>query len=304
MTIRTRIAPSNTGSDIHAGNVRTALFNYLFAKQMKGVFVFRVEDSDLVRSKIEYADNIANTLNWLGLKADEGYKIGGDFGPYLQTQKIERYKQVADTLIERGFAYRCYCTPDYLNTLRNTLPENRRATFRYPGICRDRKLWPHNQDYVVRLKAPLEGSVSWNDIVFAHIEIPNKENYDWVLMRSNGIPLYNFGCVVDDYDQKITHIIRGRDHIGNTNCQIILHQMLGSHEIKYCHLPMMLGPDGGKMAKRHGASTISAFREMGYTPGAILNYLLRFGFGSGDQEIFTMEEMIEKFSRSLWQERW
>jgi glutamyl-tRNA synthetase len=294
--IRVRWAPSNTGSDVHVGNVRTVLFNYLFAKKMGGVSVFRIEDSDIARSKEEYADNIANTLNWLGLKADEGYKIGGDLGPYQQTHKLKRYSQVADELIERGLAYRCYCTADNLNKLRQALPENKRDTFRYPGICRDRKDWPENQDYVIRLKAPTEGSVSWDDITFGRIEIPNVENYDWVLMRCNGIPLYNFGCVIDDYDQKITHIIRGRDHIGNTNCQIILHQMMGSQPIKFAHLPMMLGPDGSKLSKRHGAATISAFRDMGYTPGAILNYLLRFGFGFGNQEIFSMEEMLDKFT--------
>lgn len=245
--IRVRWAPSNTGPDIHAGNLRTILFNYLFAKQKGGCTIFRVEDSDIARSKPEYADAIANTLDWIGLRADEGYKIGGDYGPYLQTEKLARYKQVADEWIERGLAYRCYCTPDELNALRNQLPENMRHTFRYPSICRDRKDWPANKDYVIRMVAPTEGVVEWDDVVFKKMIVPNKENYDWVIMRSNSIPLYNFGCAIDDYDQKITHIIRGKDHISNTPQQKIMHQYLGTQELVFCHLPMLLGSDGLKV---------------------------------------------------------
>ena len=294
--IRVRWAPSNTGSDVHVGNVRTILFNYLFAKKNGGVTVFRVEDSDVARSKPEYADSIADTLDWLGLRADEGYKIGGDKGPYLQTQKLNRYKQVADELIEKGHAYRCYCMQEELTALRNQLPEKERHTFRYPGICRDRKDWPKDKDYVVRLKAPTEGSVEWDDLVFGKIVVPNKENFDWVLMRSNGIPLYNYGCTLDDFDQGITHVIRGRDHIGNTNCQKLLHQLLGSQHIEYAHLPMMLGADRSKLSKRHGSVSISEYRKAGYSPNGILNYLVRFGWGFKNQEIFSLEELVDKFS--------
>lgn len=294
--IRVRWAPSNTGSDIHVGNLRTILYNYLFAKKVGGKTIFRIEDSDLVRSKEEYADNISNTLNWLGLTADEGYKIGGDYGPYQQSKKFYRYKQVANELIEKGFAYRCYCTNDELNALRASLPEKQQHTFRYPGICRDRKDWPKNKDYVVRLKAPTEGFVEWNDIVFNKIVVPNKENFDWVLIRSNGSPLYNFGCCVCDYDQKITHVIRGKDHIVNTNCQKIIHSMLGSQEIKYCHLPMMLGQDKTKLSKRHASVSVSDYKNAGYSVNGILNYIVRFGWGYGNQELFSMDELIEKFS--------
>lgn len=294
--IRVRWAPSNTGPDVHVGNVRTILFNYLFAKKNGGTTVFRVEDSDLARSKPEYADAIAATLDWLGLRADEGYKIGGDFGPYLQTEKLARYKQVAEEWIERGLAYRCYCTPDGLTALRNQLPENRRQTFRYPGICRDRKLENKGQDYVIRMVSPTDGKVEWDDVVFGKMVVPNKENYDWVIMRANGIPLYNFGCAVDDYDQKITHVIRGRDHTVNTPQQCIMHTYLSSHPITYCHLPMMLGGDGSKLSKRHASVSITDYRNAGYTKNAILNYLVRFGWGSGDKELFTMEELIEEFS--------
>jgi glutamyl-tRNA synthetase len=296
MTIRVRWAPSNTGPDVHIGNVRTILFNYLLARKLGATTVFRIEDSDIARSKPEYADAISDTLNWLGLTADEGYRIGGDFGPYTQTAKLDRYKQVSDTLIEKGLAYRCYCTNDELNALRNQLPEKMRHTFRYPGICRDRKEWPKDKDYVVRMVAPTEGSVELNDIVFGKIITPNIENYDWVIMRSNGIPLYNFGCAVDDYDQQITHIIRGRDHIINTPCQIILHSYLGTRDIKFAHLPMMLGPDGAKLSKRHGSVSISEYRKNGYTASGILNYLAKFGWGHKNQEIFSMNDLIEKFS--------
>lgn len=294
--IRVRWAPSNTGPDVHIGNVRTILFNYLFAKKNKGTTIFRIEDSDLIRSKPEYADAISDSLNWLGLTADEGYKIGGDYGPYLQTDKINRYKKVADELIQKGLAYRCYCTSEELNALRNEMPEKLRDRFRYPNICRDRKDWPNDKDYVVRIKAPTEGSVSWDDIVFKKMVVPNKENYDWVIMRGNGIPLYNFGCCVDDLDQKITHVIRGRDHTINTNIQILIHQMLGTHNITFCHLPMMLGQDGAKLSKRHAAVSINDYRLAGYSPSGILNYLVRFGFGFGNQEIFSMEDLVEKFS--------
>ncbi len=294
--IRVRSAPSNTGPDIHAGNCRTILLNHLFARRYGGRTVFRIEDSDIARSKIEYADAIADTLNWVGLRADEGYGIGGDYGPYLQTQKLARYKAVANELIERGVAYRCYCTQEELTNLRNQLPEKQRQTFRYPGICRDRKDYPANKGYVVRLKAPTEGAIEWDDLVFGKIVVPNKENYDWVLMRDNGIPLYNFGCVIDDYDQKITHIIRGRDHMINNPIQIMLHQLLGSQEIRYAHLPMMLGQDKSKLSKRHGSCTITEYKNAGYTPSAILNYLCRFGWGYGNQEIFSMDDLISKFS--------
>lgn len=294
--IRVRWAPSNTGPDVHVGNVRTVLFNYLFAKKNGGTTIFRIEDSDLARSKMEYADNIADTLDWLGLRADEGYRIGGSKGPYLQTQKLDRYKKLADELIERGHAYRCYCTQDEMNTLRNALPENQRHTFRYPGICRDRKDYPANKDYVVRLKAPTEGNVEWDDLVFGKMVIPNKENYDWVLMRSSGIPLYNYGCAIDDNDQKISHCLRGKDHIPNTPCQMILHKILGSQHITYAHLPMMLGQDRAKLSKRHASVSISDYKNAGYSPNGILSYLCKFGWGYKNQEVFSLEELVEKFS--------
>jgi glutamyl-tRNA synthetase len=295
-SIRVRWAPSNTGPDIHVGNLRTIFYNYLFAKKVGATTVFRIEDSDLVRSKEEYANNISDTLNWLGLTADEGYNIGGDFGPYQQSKKFDRYKQVADELVEKGCAYRCYCTNDELNTLRASLPKTQQHTFKYPGICRDRKDWPAHKEYVIRLKAPTEGFVEWDDIVLGKITVPNKENFDWVLIRSNGSPLYNLGCCVDDKDQMISHIIRGRDHVSNSNIQVIIHNMLGSQEIKYCHLPMLLGQDKTKLSKRHASVSVSDYKNAGYSVNGILNYIVRFGWGYGNQELFTMDELIEKFS--------
>lgn len=293
--LRVRSAPSNTGADLHIGNCRTILFNHLFAKKNGGHSVLRIEDSDLARSKQEYADAIAATLDWLGLRADEGYKIGGEHGPYMQTHKLDRYKQVADELVAKGHAYRCYCTQESIDALRAKLPEKERIGFKYPGICRERKEHPEGQEYVIRLKAPTEGFVEWDDLVFGKMVVPNKENFDWVLMRSNGVPLYNFGCCVDDHDQKMTHIIRGRDHSVNTNIQIIIHRLLGSSEMVFGHLPMMLGQDKQKLSKRHGAVSITAYRNAGYSPDAILNYLVKFGWGWNNQEIFSLAEMIEKF---------
>lgn len=294
--VRVRIAPSNTGSDVHIGNVRTALFNYLFAKQNKGTFVFRIENSDLARSKDEYADAIAESLNWLGLTPDEGYKCARqDFGPYMQTQKIDRYKQVAEQLIESGHAYRCYCTADEL-AAQKAASADAKGFSKYRGTCRDRKDQPKDRDYVIRFKAPTDGVIVFEDKVFGRLEVPNKENYDFVIMRSNGIPLYNFGCVVDDIDQKITHVIRGRDHLINCVPQILLYNALGATVPVMAHLPMMLNKNGQKLSKRDGAVTIREYRNAGYSPNGILNYLAKFGWGHKDQEIFTLEELVEKFS--------
>lgn len=294
--VRVRIAPSNTGSDVHIGNVRTALFNYLFAKQHKGTFVFRIENSDLARSKDEYADAIAESLNWLGLTPDEGYKCARqDHGPYMQTEKLDRYKQVAEQLIESGHAYRCYCTAEEVAAAK-AANADAKGFSKYPGTCRNRKDQPKDRDYVIRFKAPTDGIIVFEDKVFGRLEVPNKENYDFVIMRSNGIPLYNFGCVVDDIDQRITHVIRGRDHLINCVPQILMYNALGATVPVMAHLPMMLNKNGQKLSKRDGAVTIREYRNGGYSPNGILNYLAKFGWGHKDQEIFTLEELVEKFS--------
>lgn len=300
--VRVRIAPSNTGSDVHIGNVRTALFNYLFAKQNKGTFVFRIENSDLARSKDEYADAIAESLNWLGLVPDEGYKCPvQDHGPYMQTQKLERYKQIAEQLIETGYAYRCYCTAEELaahkaQQIANSGKQKEKTFTKYPGTCRERKDQPKDKPYVVRFKAPTDGEITFDDKVFGKIVVPNKENYDFVLMRTNGIPLYNFGCVIDDVDQKITHVIRGKDHLVNCVPQILLYKALGAPLPVFAHLPMMLNQKGEKLSKRDGAVTIREYRQAGYSPHAILNYLAKFGWGLKDKEIMSLDDLIENFS--------
>lgn len=295
--IRVRWAPSNTGPDIHIGNLRTILYNYLFAKKNNGTCIFRIEDTDTARSKPEYADAIANSLNWVGITADEGYKIGGDYGPYSQMAKVAHYKQVADKLIESGHAYRCYCTNEELDTLRNSLPESTRHTFRYPGLCRDRKDTP-SLPFVVRFKATTEGSIEFDDTVFGHMNVPNKENFDFVIIRADGSPLFVFANAIDDIDQRITHCIRGRDHLLNTPLQIMLFDALGIPRMSYAHLSMIRSPDGkAKLSKRDGTVSLTDYRKLGYTPSGILNYLAKLGWSAdGNTEIFTMESLIEKFS--------
>lgn len=296
--MRVRIAPSNTGPDIHVGNVRTALFNYLIAKQNGGTFVFRIEDSDRVRSKDEYADNILASLNWLGLTPDEGYKCKDmGHGPYMQSQKMDRYKKIADQLIEAGFCYRCFCTQEELNERRQeALAKDPKKPFKYDGRCRDRKDQPKDKPFVIRFKAPTEGEISIQDLVFGKLSFPNKENYDFVIMRSDGSILYNFGCVVDDIDQHITCVIRGRDHLLNTPLQILLYNALNAKIPEWAHLPMLLNLKGEKLAKRDGSASIIDLRKSGFTPGAILNYLAKFGWGSGNDEIFTLDDLLKKFN--------
>jgi len=294
--VRVRIAPSNTGSDVHIGNVRTALFNYLFAKQNKGSFILRIENSDLARSKDEYADAIAQSFNWLGLIPDEGYNCKlQDHGPYMQTLKLDRYKEIAERLIDEGHAYRCYCTAEEIAKAKEQ-NKDEKGFAKYPGICRDRKDQPKDKPFVIRFKAPTDGTISFEDKVFGKLTIPNKENYDFVILRANGIPLYNFGCVVDDIDQKITHIIRGRDHLINCVPQILLYNALKATVPTMAHLPMMLNQKGQKLSKRDGSVTIREYREAGYSPDAILNYLAKFGWGFKDKEIFSLNELIENFS--------
>lgn len=292
--VRTRIAPSPTGVSVHLGNVRTALFNYLFAKKNNGKFIFRLEDTDIERNVKEAPQNILNDLRWLGITPDEGYGIGGEYGPYSQLERLNLYKQYADKLVEEGKAYRCYCSEDELNALREQAKE-KKTYFKYPGTCRDRKDHPAGKDYVIRFKAPTDGCVEYEDLVFGHIKVPNKENQDFVILRSNGVPLYNFGCVVDDMTMEISHILRGRDHMINTPPQILMYQALGAKVPQIASLPMILGKDGSKLSKRHGSVSVIEYRDKGYTPGAVLNYIARFGWSSGDKEIFSLEELINDF---------
>ena len=293
---RLRFAPSPTGY-LHIVGVRTALFNWLWARKTGGTFVLRIEDTDQERSTDESRRIILDSLEWLGLTWDEGPGVGGDHGPYTQMERLPLYKEYADKLIASGHAFRCYCTKEELDAQRQELKKkDPKAQFKYPGTCRNRTDQPVNQKFVVRFKAPTEGSITYVDKVFGEVTTPNVENQDFVLLRSDGIPLYNFGAVVDDVTMGITVVARGRDHMINTPPQILIYQALGAKVPEFAHLPMMLAPNGEKLSKRHGAVSVTEYRDKGYSPMAVLNYLARFGWSHGDQEVFSRQELIDAFS--------
>ena len=294
---RVRFAPSPTGY-LHIGGVRTALFNWLWARKMGGTFVLRIEDTDQARSTPESVRVIFESMRWLGLDWDEGPEVGGDHGPYFQMERLPIYAQYAERLITAGKAYRCYCTKEELAEAREALKkENPKAAFRYPGTCRHRKDQP-DLPYVVRFDMTTveRETTTYQDLVFGEITTPNSAQQDFVLLRSDGVPLYNFGVVVDDLTMGITIVMRGRDHMVNTPPQILLYEALGEKAPQFAHLPMMLAPSGEKLSKRHGAVSVGEYQKMGYAPQAVLNYLARFGWSYGDQEIFSREDLIAKFN--------
>jgi glutamyl-tRNA synthetase len=292
---RLRFAPSPTGY-LHIGGVRTALFNWLWAKKMGGTFVLRIEDTDQERSTDESRQIILDGLSWVGLTWDEGPGVGGGFGPYTQMERLSLYREYADRLIEKGLAFRCYCTKEELDAQREALKKkDPKAQFKYPGTCRTRTDQP-DKKYVVRFKAPRDGAITYVDKVFGEVTTPNVENQDFVLLREGGIPLYNFGVVVDDITMEISLVARGRDHMINTPPQIMLYQAFGATVPEFAHLPMMLAANGEKLSKRHGAVSVTDYRDRGYAPAAVLNYLARFGWSHGDQEIFSQAELVEAFS--------
>ena len=292
---RLRFAPSPTGY-LHIGGVRTALFNWLWAKKMGGTFILRIEDTDQERSTPENEEIILRDLRWLGLTWDEGPEIGGPSGPYKQMERLSIYKEHAEKLIERGGAYRCYCTKDELDVQRKALSaRDPKAQFRYPGTCRDRTDRP-DRPWVLRMRAPSSGAVTYQDLVFGEITTPNNTQQDQVLMRADGVPLYNFGAVVDDLSMGITLVARGRDHMINTPVQILLYEALGERPPQFAHLPMMLSQKGEKLSKRHGAVSVGEYRDLGIPPAALLNYLVRFGWSFGDEEVFSLADLVEKFS--------
>ena len=294
---RVRFAPSPTGY-LHIGGVRTALFNWLWARKTGGKFILRIEDTDQERSTPESVQVILDSLRWLGMDWDEGPEVGGDHGPYFQMQRLDLYKKYADRLIEEGKAYRCYCTKEELAAAREELKkDNPKAQFRYPGTCRNRSDQP-DRPYVVRfdMSKVSREVTTYQDLVFGEVTTPNKEQQDFVLLRSDGVPLYNFGVVVDDLTMGINMVMRGRDHMVNTPPQIMLYEAFGAEPPTFAHLPMMLSPKGDKLSKRHGAVSVGEYEKMGYTPGAVLNYLARFGWSYGDQEIFSIQDLIEKFN--------
>lgn len=285
-TVRVRFAPSPTGH-LHIGGVRTALFNYLFARHNNGTFILRIEDTDSSRSTEESIQQIVNGLKWIGIEWDEG--------PFRQTERKEIYKSYLDRLLKEEKAYRCYCTPDELDEMRKkamAAGENPR----YNRKCRDLINPPQDKPFVIRFRTPLDGSVIVNDLLRGEVTFDMSEMDDIIIARSNGTPTYNFVVVVDDVEMKITHVIRGDDHLSNTPKQVILYKGLGLPFPEFVHIPMILGKDKKRLSKRHGATSVMSYKDMGYLPEAMLNYLVRLGWSSGDQEIFTKEEMIEKFS--------
>ncbi|MCP3666498.1 MAG: glutamate--tRNA ligase [Gammaproteobacteria bacterium] len=284
MTIRTRFAPSPTGF-LHVGGARTALFSWLFARKHGGAFVLRIEDTDLERSTAESVNAILEGMTWLGLEYDEG--------PFYQTKRFDRYNQVIDELMERGLAYRCNCSRERLDALRETQMQNKGKP-RYDGRCRHSDISP-DEPHVIRFLNPENGVVIVDDMIRGRVAFNNEELDDLIIRRTDGSPTYNFTVVVDDSDMEITHVIRGDDHINNTPRQINILRALGEEPPKYGHVPMILGDDGARLSKRHGAVGVMQYMEDGYLPEALLNYLVRLGWSHGDQELFSSDEMIQLF---------
>lgn len=291
---RVRFAPSPSGY-LHIGGARTALFNWLWAKSQGGVFVVRIEDTDQDRSSLDSVRAILDALTWLGLDWQEGPEVGGPHGSYFQSERKQLYRDAVEQLIREGKAYRCHCTKEELDAQRAALKErDPKAQFVYPGTCRDRKDEPA-LPHVVRFKSPKQGSTDFVDKVFGEIRTPNEVQQDFVIVRTDGYPLYNLAAVVDDHAMDITLVARGRDHIGNTPQQVLLYQAFGWKPPEFAHLPMMLSPKGEKLSKRHASVAVQDYRERGYTPMGVLNYLVRFGWSSGDQEIFSRDELVRLF---------
>jgi len=296
MKPRLRFAPSPSGY-LHIGGARTALFNWLWARNQGGLFVVRVEDTDQERSSLDSVKAILDAMRWLGIDWDEGPEVGGPekYGSYFQSERKAIYREHTERLIGSGHAYRCYCTKEELDRAREELKaRNPKAQFVYPGTCRYRKDQP-DLPYVVRFKSPQEGSTDFVDKVFGPITTPNKAQQDFVLVRTDGYPLYNLAATIDDHLMDITLVVRGRDHIGNTPQQVLLYRALGWDPPEFAHLPMMLSPKGEKLSKRHASVSVDEYRERGYPPAGVLNYIVRFGWSSGDQEIFSRDELVAKF---------
>ncbi|MCR2746543.1 glutamate--tRNA ligase [Limnobacter parvus] len=289
-TIRTRFAPSPTGY-LHLGGARTALYSWAFARHHKGQFILRVEDTDVERSTPEAVQAIMDGMAWLNLDYDEG--------PFFQMQRMDRYKAMIDKLLEKGDAYLCYCTQDELNQMREKQRENGQR-IRYDGTWRPEAgkvlpAPPADIKPVVRFKNPLSGAVIWDDLVKGPISINNEEMDDLIIARQDGTPTYNFCVVVDDWEMKITHVIRGDDHINNTPRQINILKALGGEQPVYGHIPMILGADGEKLSKRHGAVSVVQYHEEGFLPDAMINYLARLGWSHGDDELFSREQLVQWF---------
>jgi len=291
--VRTRIAPSPTGF-LHLGTARTALFSWAFARHHGGDFILRIEDTDVARSTQEAVDQIIAAMKWLRLDYDEG--------PFYQMQRLDRYRAVIEQMLAAGTAYHCYCTPEELDAMREA-QRARGEKPRYDGRWRPepgKTLPPAPQGMrpVVRFRNPIDGDVTWNDMVKGPITISNRELDDLIICRPDGTPTYNFCVVVDDWDMQISHVIRGDDHVNNTPRQINILRALGAELPEYGHVPMILGPDGDKLSKRHGAVSVMQYEEAGYLPDAMVNYLARLGWSHGDDELFDRQQLVAWFDGS------
>ena len=284
--VRTRFAPSPTG-DLHIGGARTALFNWLLARHAQGVFILRIEDTDAARSTLESIQVILDAMTWLGMDWDEG--------PFYQTQRISFYQEAAEKLLKEDKAYRCYCTPEELEIKREAALKTGIKP-KYDRTCLDRKSFTPGRPSAIRFLSPDEGKTVVEDLIQGRVKFDNTELDDLIILRSDGLPTYNFSVVVDDATMGITHVIRGNDHLNNTPRQIQIYQALGYPIPKFGHVPMILGPDKKKLSKRHGAQSVMEYKKMGYLPQAVVNYLVRLGWSYGDQEEFTRGELIEKFT--------
>ncbi|MCH9644094.1 MAG: glutamate--tRNA ligase [Gammaproteobacteria bacterium] len=284
--MRTRFAPSPTGY-LHIGGARTALFAWLFARHHGGDFILRIEDTDRERSTEESIQAILDAMAWLNLDYDEG--------PIYQTKRFDRYSDVVQQLLAEGKAYRCYCSKERLTELREQQLENKQKP-RYDGCCRDKGESDESQPHVIRFRNPQEGEVVFDDLVRGRICVQNTELDDLIIARTDGTPTYNFTVVVDDWDMKISHVVRGDDHINNTPRQINILNALGADIPHYAHVPMILGGDGKRLSKRHGAVSVMQYKEQGYLPEALLNCLVRLGWSHGDQEVFSVIEMMKLFN--------
>jgi glutamyl-tRNA synthetase len=308
---RLRFAPSPTGF-LHIGGARTALFNWLYARRVGGTFILRIEDTDEVRSTEDSVQAILRGLSWLGLDWDEGPsleskdKVRGEYGPYYQMQRLDLYHKYSDQLLNEGKAYRCYCTPEELEAMRTRAMLAKRPP-KYDGRCRTltderrKALEAEGKKPVIRFKTPTDGVTQFDDFVRGHVSFENALLDDFVLLKASGIPTYQFAVVVDDYLMKITHVARGDDHLSNTPRQILIMEGLGWGEfaknLKFAHLSMILGPDGSRLSKRHGATSVEEYQKLGYLPEAMLNYLALLGWSTEDsQQLFEKQELISKFS--------
>lgn len=302
--LRVRFAPSPTGY-LHIGGARTALFNYLYAHHNGGKFVLRIEDTDTERTIEDSAERMMESLRWLGLNWDEGPVVGGPAGPYQQSLRQELYRKYASLLLDKGLAYKCYCTPEELEAEREEARAQKKAP-RYSGKCRDltpeerEELEKQGRKYAVRLKTPEQGVTVVDDLIHGEVTFKNEEIADFIIIKSDGFPTYNFACVIDDWLMGITHVLRADEHLSNTPRQMMIYRALSAPMPKFGHVPMILAPDRSKLSKRHGAQTVEEFMEKGYLPEAIVNYLALLGWTPPDatKEFMTLEEMVEEFDLS------